>query len=220
MRLARTFVDHRGWRRAVAAAASSVFTALGAGGAPVGSEFQVNTTTAHHALTASVAADDQGGFVVVWESTSNDGQDGSGYGVLARRFDSSGSALGQDFQVNSYTSGHQKRPDVAMDSDGDFVVVWVSNTPSVQYRLFAQRFSSTGSRVAVEFQVSTKTLAGEIRGRVETNASGDFAIAWDSSDGDDLGVLARRFSSTGEPVAEEFVVNSHTPVGNTQSSST
>ncbi|MCG8455583.1 MAG: hypothetical protein MI919_04825, partial [Holophagales bacterium] len=38
-----------------------------------------------------------------------------------------GSAVGAEIQVNTYTTSFQDSPSVAVDADGDFVVVWTSN---------------------------------------------------------------------------------------------
>ena len=86
-----------------------------------GPEFQVNTYTLHNQKSPKVASDDAGDYVVVWNSHY---EDGSGYGVYAQRYNSTGAAQGSEFQVNTYTSGNQEQADVAMDSAGDFVVVW------------------------------------------------------------------------------------------------
>jgi len=52
-------------------------------GAPLGPEFRVNTYTTDTQYVSSVAAGPSANFVVVWQSS---GQDGSAYGVFAQRF--------------------------------------------------------------------------------------------------------------------------------------
>ena len=63
--------------------------------------------------------------MVAWQS---DGQDGESYGVFGRRFDSSGSPLGDEFQVNLFTTGDQSRPRISHDSSSGLVVAWHSYT--------------------------------------------------------------------------------------------
>jgi hypothetical protein len=104
----------------------------------VGTEFQANNYTTGDQVNPSVAMDSDGDFVVVWESS---GQDGSSEGIFARRFDSAGALVGAEFQVNSYTTSSQSRPSVATDSDGGFIVVWESLGQDGSGRgVFAQRF--------------------------------------------------------------------------------
>ena len=61
-------------------------------GAALASEFQVNTNTVGNQSLPRVAALAAGNFVVAWTSF---GQDGSEFGVFARRVTSSGAALGE-----------------------------------------------------------------------------------------------------------------------------
>ena len=89
-------------------------------------EFQVNTYTTSFQTHASVAADADGDFVVVWESYGSSGTDTSGFSIQGQRYASGGSPQGAEFQVNSYTTSDQQYPSVAAAADGDFVVVWNS----------------------------------------------------------------------------------------------
>jgi hypothetical protein len=73
-------------------------------GAPQGAEFRVNAFTPVGQYAGGVASDAAGNFVVVWTS---DLQDGSSLGVFARRYSSSGAALGSEFRVNTYTTNAQ-----------------------------------------------------------------------------------------------------------------
>src|SRR4029077_6014783 len=87
-----------------------------ADGSPVGIEFQVNTYATGWQRFPAVAADAVGDFVVVWEDagTYTSYRDGSSSAVFGQRFDSSGSRVGDEFQVNTYTISAQFNPDVAM----------------------------------------------------------------------------------------------------------
>ncbi len=108
------------------------------GGMPQGVEFQVNTHTLNAQAKPAVAMDPTGMFVVTWQS---DSQDGSGYGVFGQAFDSGGMTTGSEFQVNSYTSGDQKNPDISMDGSGNFVVTWESFAQDrANDGIFGQRF--------------------------------------------------------------------------------
>ncbi len=175
-------------------------------------EFQVNSHTATFQFQPAVASDADGDFVVAW--TSRD-QDGDGDGVFARLFSSSGAQVGEEFQVNSYTGHYQNLASVASDADGDFVVAWSSNLQDgASTGVFARRFSSAGVSQDVEFQVNMNTLQEQSNVSAASESDGDFVLAWDSRGQDgsaaDFGVIARRFSSAGAPLEDEFVVNSHT----------
>jgi len=122
-------------------------------GAPLGSEFRVNTYTTSRQTYFSVAADPPGNFIVAWQSL---GQDGSFFGVFGQRFATSGAPLGPEFRINTYTTFEQGAPSVAVDSAGNFVVVWFNigyDAPSVG--IFGQRFASSGVPLAAPWVISS-----------------------------------------------------------------
>jgi hypothetical protein len=173
----------------------------------VGSEFQVNTYTLTAQSYPSVAADADGDFAVAWRSNA-----GTGSGLFARRFASAGTPQASDFQVNTITTINQALPVVAASSSGDFVIVWEGYLDGSSLGVFAHRFSSDGTPLAAEFQVNTYTASSQRSPAVAASPSGDFVVAWESyaQDGSNDGVFARRFSSAGTPLADEFQVNTYT----------
>lgn len=100
------------------------------GAAQQSSEFLVDTTISMHAISSdqsnpAVAMDAAGDFVVAWQH--NTSHVGSVYDVFARQYTSAGSAMqASEFMLNTYTSGAQRAPAVAMDAAGDFVAAWDS----------------------------------------------------------------------------------------------
>ena len=129
---------------------------------PEGSEFQVNSHTPNGQTYPSVAMQPGGDFVVAWESYTSPGTDTSASSIQARRFSSDGSALGAQFQVNTYTTGlpagtrgvgslmtePSSWPGGSTDRSGPIR----ASTPSR-----AQRFASDGSPQGAQFQVNTYT---------------------------------------------------------------
>ena len=177
---------------------------------PLGPPFQVNTYTLDIARYPAVAMDQDGDFVVVWEQSSGDG---SGEGVLGRRFISAGDPTGGELQINSYTLGRQRRSAVSMNASGDFVVVWQSYLQyGFHHRVFGQRFSSAGAALGSEIEVSRYTQLNEQRPGVALADDGRFVVAWEGLDHDGYGygVLFARFSSAGARTGVEFVVNRYT----------
>ncbi len=179
-------------------------------GAAVGGEFQVNTHSDDYQWYPAAAMDANGNFIVVWES---DGQDGDSTGVYAQRFNSSGTPVGAEFQVNTYTSGSQYDPAVAMDSTGDFIIVWTSDVQDGgSAGIFAQRYNSSGASVGAEFKVNTYPTGTQDRPSTAMDTNGNFIVVWESEgqDGNGDGVYAQRYNSSGIAVGAEFQVNTHT----------
>jgi hypothetical protein len=180
--------------------------------APEGPEFQVNTYTTNNQNQAAVASDANGNFVVVWQSSG--GQDGDGNGIFGQRYNAAGTAVGAEFQVNTYTTGDQMAPDVASDPSGNFVVVWQSQGPDGSVEgIAAQRYDALGTPQGTEFIVNAYTLQDQSFPSVASDANGNFVVVWNSSFQEGLGgigIIGRRFSASGVALGGDFHVNSYT----------
>ncbi len=180
-------------------------------GVAVGGEFQANTYTAYHQTDSKVTATGDGGFLVTWTSTAP--QDGSGYGVFAQRFNSSGTKVGAEFQVNTTTSTHQLHSNPTALSGGGFVITWASNSQDGSGKgVYGQVYDASGASVGGEFKVNTQTNDDQYRPSVAGLDGGGFVVSWMSNnqDGDSWGVYAQRYDASGNTAGSEFKVNTHT----------
>src|SRR5688500_14248308 len=174
---------------------------------PAGGEFRINTFVTGDQASARMATEPDGDFVLVWMST----QDGDGFGIMGRRYDASGAPRGAEFQVNTYTTGRQGLPAVAVGRAGDVVVVWESVQDGCVSSLRGQRFDGAGNRLGAEVAVNTYAPGLQEQLNIGRAADGRFVVAWRSpNDGSPSGIAARRFDAAGEPVGNEFVVNTYT----------
>jgi hypothetical protein len=145
-------------------------------GMKVGGEFQVSTYISQR--FPAVAMDADGDAFVVWESFH---QDGSSYGNYGQRFDAAGIKVGAEFQVNTYTTNNQQSASVAMDADGDAVVIWESfGQDGSSYGVYGQRYSAAGMKLGGEFQVNTFTSSDQGFPSVAVDADGDVLVTWHS----------------------------------------
>jgi hypothetical protein len=192
-------------------------------GNAVGSEFPVNTYVTSAQKNPSVSIDSDGDFVVVWQST---GQDGNLDGIFGQRYDSTGATVGPEFPVNTYTTNNQAAPSVSMDSDGDFVVVWQSTGQDGQFLgIFGQRFDANGNYECTdgtysadcgtisnkEFQVNTHTANNQRTPYVSMDSLGNFVVVWESlyQNGVPSGIYGQRYDLTGATVGSEFRVDTY-----------
>jgi hypothetical protein len=181
---------------------------FGSNGTALGAEFQVNLFTTGYQGAPAVAIGDDGDFVVAWTDI---GQDGDDDGVFARRFESTGTAIGGELQVNLYTTSNQRTPAVATRADGGFVVVFHSYR-TAGFSVFGRRYDSGGAAVGGDFQVNVATLFHAFYSTLAIEEGDGFIVAWEShgQDGDNRGIFARRFASSGAALGGDFQVNSRT----------
>jgi hypothetical protein len=186
---------------------------------PVGAEFQVNTYTTSGQFSPAVGPDGAGGFVVVWHSFGSSGTDTSSYSVQGQRYSSAGTAVGAQFQLNTYTTAFQQRPTVGPDGAGGFVVVWQSyggsGTDTSSFSIQGQRYTSAGTAVGADFQVNTFTTSNQSFPSVGPDGAGGFVVVWQSSgssgtDTSSFSIQGQRYTSAGTAIGAEFQINTYT----------
>ena len=181
-------------------------------------ELPINQTTNGIQEDPSIAQLTGGNTIVVWMANGQDG--GGDDGIFARLTDSDGLPIGDEFQVNSFTTGAQNDPKVVALSDGGFVAVWQSaDQDGDSFGVFGQRFDASGSTVGSEFRVNSETADAQLDPSIATLDSGGFVVAWSSLNQEeggtsgDFGVFAQRFDVSGTtPTAagSEIQINTET----------
>jgi hypothetical protein len=182
-----------------------------AAGAPAGPEFQPSALVGGLQRSPAVGMDGAGSFLVVWE-----GGDGSGAGIVGRRFDEHGTPLGPNFVLNAYTSGNQLRPAVAVSPSGDFVVVWKGyGAPTGLSGVSGRRFDAAGAPLGDEFQVAFLTTSSLSEPSVAMDPMGGFVILWDKpahpSTGFSEEIFGQHYDDAGAPQGGVFTVNGDGP---------
>jgi len=184
------------------------FQRFSAAGTALGGETLVNTASTDLETQPAVAMNASGAFVVAYTITN-----GTDSEVFVRLYNSSGIAVSNPIQVNVTTTSAQNSPVVAIDNNGNFVVVWESSQNSgTGIDLYGRRFSSTGAALSGEFLISTVTAGNQSNAAIALDANGNFTVAWQSvgQDGSGSGIYARQFSSAGVASGAEFLVNQTT----------
>lgn len=92
-------------------------------GLPLSPELLINLTTVGDQRNPAIAMADDGHFVVVWEGPDSIPISAGVFGSLRAP---NGTAISgaDEFPVNLTTQGHQRRPAVAMQPGGGFLVAW------------------------------------------------------------------------------------------------
>ncbi len=181
----------------VPALAFAVVGTMAAQLVPLGIERAVNTTTAGSQFAPAVAGEPGGPFLVVWQSSA---QDGGGAGVYARLLDPAGSALTGEIRVAATSAGDQITPAVAWSPAGTYLVAWASDgQDGGGYGIYARRLqAATGQLLGNEFQVNVTTAGGQVAPRVA--AQGDrFYVVWSGvgASGDTNDIFGRGFAAAG-----------------------
>ena len=159
----------------------------------------------------SVATNDAGISIVVWQSTKQDVPAAGDYGVFAQILDVNGNPIGPEIAVNDYVAKDQMSPAVAIADDGSFVVVWASEDQDGNgFEIYGMRFDALGNPRQVpgelpgtfEFRINDYILDDQIDPAVAMDGSGNFVVTWTSTT-DQAGansrndIYFRRFDAAG-----------------------
>ncbi len=183
-----------------------------ADGKPAGNDFVVNTTTTSDQYSPSVTTLADGRFVAAW--TSADPGDGSGTCIRARFYKADGTALGNDFIVNSTATDNQAQSSLTALADGRFVAVWSSagdGGDGAGTGIRARLYKADGSAAGNDFIVNTTTANNQSTPSITSLGDGRFIIVWQSDDaGDGSGgcIRARLYKADGSADGNDFIVNS------------
>jgi len=163
-------------------------------------ESRLNQYTTNNQTDPAIAADANGNSMVVWSSYFQDGNSG---GIIGRRFDANLTALGDEFQINTTTTGNQSNPASAMNKTGDFIVVWQGPGPSEE-DIFARRFEPNGQPAGNEFRINDITAGRQLYPKAAVSNSGAFVCVWEDNEFwpqfDYLQILYKLYDSNGTAI--------------------
>ena len=184
-------------------------------------EVKVNTTNSEwNQMQPAVTALKDGGWVIAWDSNDVNGEERN---VVMQHYNKMGQLVG----TNTVVAGgdpDQDTPTLTTLANGNVVIAWEhyngtfsTNQDDVHFSIY----NPTTKQIIVADRVASQSLAEAQRlPSVTALKNGNFVMTWNSlsaADNDENGVIARIFDATGNPVTDEFLVN--TIVANDQSNS-
>jgi Ca2+-binding RTX toxin-like protein len=133
----------------------------------------------------SVAALNDGGFVVIWERHVTGFGDNQGE-IRGQIFHADGTPASSEFAVNTRTIGDQTQSKVTALSDGRIMVSWLSDSEDgATYAIRGRLFNADGSPAAGDdFVVNTTLGVGGSAPSIDALSNGHFVVTWQSFEGD------------------------------------
>lgn len=175
---------------------------------PSGPDFLVGNTTAGVQSFPRVAMAANGDFVVVWQSGF--WSRGEAPHIWARLFKADGTPKGRELRVTD-VQPREANPAVAMEPDGDFIVVWQGGNLR-DSSVFGRRFTARGRPLGARFRLSQATEGSQSEPAVAFQPDGSFVVAWAHGPkppnpvGGGVEVYARRFAADGTPASSDLLV--------------
>jgi hypothetical protein len=152
-----------------------------------GGRFVVSDKDRRFVQDIQIAKDGSGSFLVVW----NEDFGRLGPGVFARRYDRNGRPLSGIMRL----ANRLLAPDITMERNGSFVLVWASG-PFEDSEVLGQRFTADG-RASRMFQVNESPRGSQVTPKVAGDGAGGFVVVWVRQGQNDRGgnVFARLYQT-------------------------
>ena len=208
-------------------------------GTALGNNFIVNNISAWVNDGSKVVCKKNGDFIIVWQDSEDGGKKrfplqhldeenilesdcfnikkGSEPDIYAQQYLSDGTPLGGNFKVNDDTGNtDQTSPDIAVDTNGNFIITWQDNRDG-DWDLYVQRYLSDGTAIGSNLKLEDSIACGYNAGAsISTDDEGNFIIVWGDKRNDNYDVFAQRYLYDGTAIGENFRINDDTS-GKTQS---
>ncbi|MCK4577001.1 hypothetical protein KAU34_11385, partial [candidate division WOR-3 bacterium] len=153
-----------------------------------------------------IAMDEDGNFVVVWRDIRN----GIDYDIYGQLFNSGGNKVGSNFLINDDgASYYQDGASCAMDSSGNFVVVWYDNRGGT-YDIYGQRFDPSGDTTGLggNFLINDDVMSvHQYSPSCSMDKDGDFVVVWDDQRDGNGDVYGQLFDNMGNTLGSNFRID-------------
>ncbi len=180
---------------------------FGADGTPQGPEFAVSRHPTRFETVPAVAVASDGHIAVVFSVFDKDMNPA---GICLQRLTADGRRAGDEVVVSGAHKASQIEPIIAAGPDG-YIVGWLdAETDGDDYGVLARRLDREGRPLGEPFLVNTTREGPQNAAAVAVARDGRFALAWNSSDGDESGVFAQLFAADGTRLGVEHRITRHT----------
>ncbi|MDX2361589.1 MAG: HYR domain-containing protein [Crocinitomicaceae bacterium] len=180
-------------------------------GANVNSPQLIHSVTGSHMMHPDVAMTPTNEYTFTWQV---DSLDGDRNGIYYASYDNSYNEIVAPTQVNTTTTGNQQEPRIAVDENGEFMIIWSSfDQDGDHHGIYGQRYSAPGTTSGGEISITTNTTGSQDHAALAvTREGGKYIISWtdDVADGDRTGVYSRSMFSNGSFLADDALINTTT----------
>jgi len=174
-----------------------------------GTEYAVSGSLAGDQAWPDAAAAPTGG-IVVWQDNATDG---NGWGVSARRLDSTLSGILSSFRINATGTNDQQNPRVALLKNGGAVTVWQGGKQGFQH-IYGRFLSPTNTFLTTTDVLISVTNKFQVRPAVAVLNNSNVIVVWSSmrqvSSNSMQDVYGQLLSPVGQKIGTNFLVNQFT----------
>lgn len=169
--------------------------------------FKANAFAESSIGAVAIASNASGQLALAWTGSYN----GFGWTSYARTFSAVGAATSSQVALAA-ASPVMMAQGIALDSAGNFGVVWTAGSSYSDVDAYFRRFSNAGFAQISPVVASTYTAGNQANASVAMTPEGIAVVTWESAgqDGSSWGVYGQRFDAYGFKAGGEFRINDST----------
>ena len=177
-------------------------------GSKIGNAFGMSDNTSNSRIYPHVASNGNNS-VCVWTDGRTDTQVGD---VYSERIEG-GTLASTNVKVNDDSpGGYNQYARVAMDAQGNYVIIWIDTRSNSGGDLYGQRFDAQGNRVRSNFKLTKgNSKFWEYPPGIAMKIDGSYVVTWAddlTKTGNSYTVKTRFFSSSDQPLSDIIQVTS------------
>jgi len=175
------------------------------------SNFKINDDASNRKQEyPSIGLDSTGNFVVVWQ----DNRSGN-YDIYGQRYNSNGISQSSNFKIKENGgSNAQYCPDIVVNSDGSFVVVW-QDSRNGNYDIYGQRYDNKGTPIDANFKIDNDNGSSDQEyPAISMDENGAFIVVWQDKRNGNYDIYGQRYSSSGVHQNVNFKISDYTQSNN------
>ena len=165
-------------------------------------DFIVNTFDGDYGsnqTNVSTAIDGIGNYAFTWI----DYREGKKQ-IYAQFYNYNDEQIGSNIKINENDIEGNNSPFIAVNKNGDFVIVWLRNFSDVM----AQRLTSNGQKFGANFQINTIWGMNTMEPSVGVSKDGSFAVMWAAQiTSNSYQVFAKLFDKFSNPLTSDLYIN-------------
>ncbi len=170
-------------------------------GLPRSPQLQVNDTITGNQENPVLAMNNNGNFIIAWESQ---GQSGAGKALFGKKFNRDGEAFGKEFSISSDKSDNDTFA-LTIDHKENIFVVFSKRNEKWEYELIEKKYNYQGK--FIQFRVASSKNYSGFNPDIAVDNSGNTIITWQNKNNNDFNIYTRKFDINGNHLTTETEVN-------------
>lgn len=152
-----------------------------------GAEELIESGANGHAVAPQIAVDSAGNAIAVWS------QDDGNYNIFANRYTASTGTWGTEELIESNNVGNTVSPQIAVDGNGNAIVVW-QQSDGIDESIYANRYTASTDSWGTAELIESGNNGQAVQAQIAFDSAGNAIAVWRQSVGANSNIYSNRYT--------------------------